>query len=1575
MAVGQLGGLIVTLGLDAVQFFTGLSKSEVQAKKFADRLEKDINKGLKLAKQGFTVVTTAALAAGVAFDQLVKHTGDLKDLEEVTGVAAETLGSYSTAAAVANTTTADVGASLNKLEKNLTGVDDESKAAGAAMKALGLDIKEFKNLKPEERVDALAKAFGNFADSPEKAAVAIALMGKAGAQMLPFLKEIEGGLGRQRILTQAQIEAADAYSDRQKALTATLSQYAQVIAVEALPAVELIIKTAADVVKALVGIDDKTDDLTRDKKLKEFGKDVGEAALLAAKGLGILAESLAFVTKVGYAFSQSAAVVIADLEAMQAAKAAPKSRGFLSGLAETGLSPEEVKQRNQALDDAVKKREETIQRANKAYRAAFIDSQTPFTDALAEAEKRFRAGPGGGGQGQLFSDRAYQAAQDRLNKAKPKLKFEGAADKGANAEAERLARAQFESALKQQERLIKLEQDLAQDRTARLRGQLEDEQIGFREYYSERVRIADEANQKIAEAQLKQIDAAEKYKNQPGLKEDERLAREERYQDLLAKRADSERAAGRTRDDSLREGRKALRDYEDSVDDLHASILEMSGDLEAAARIRFTQQNRSLRTALEFEGNAPALKELDAREKQELSLARLTRAQTDYSFIVERLGIEQARIDLATQRGAQTTLDGINAKAQAALRYSAVLEAQLEVQRLAAQDLTGPARTKAELDIARLEVEIDALKISANDLENTLRTSFAGSFAQHLDAAINRTESLGKAFKGVVRDITDSVTKLATNNIGEALFGSTGLLGRAPGFIAGLFGGGAGEGLGGILKGIGSAVGGEAPEQLAGPTDGSSGGFVDKLLTSLGFGAGKDPGEAVGKLATQAVKTATSTSALDAALVAGSAGATGALTGLTAAATAAAAALSSVAFGKGGGDILSGLQGGLESGGGDLLSGLFDNFAGFFAEGGSVAAAAPAVVGERGAEAFVPNAAAAGTSLDGSRIIGDKGPSIFRPPAAGTIIPHERVAAHLVERAAKVKERAEKIAKPAIINKIDKATESIANVSNKYSTLRNDSRATSYGDRTTMYGDTRSTKHGDVRYGNSVRNLDIVNNAMSFERVANAYNTATRHGDIATRLINSATRYGDIANLSNAVTNLGDVANISRVSNRSGDVANRYNSVVNGDVSNKYSNVLHGGDIAHKSSNVFGGNVSKYSSVVGDNFSNRYSNVVGGNASTRYNIAGNVSSKNSNVFGGDVSTRYSNVFGGSVSNKHSSTTAGDVANYSNVLGGAVSTRYTHTAGDNVSKYSNVFGGNVFGGNVSKYSNINAQRFGDVSNVSRSTSYGGDVSNRFGDTRTANVSRLTQYGDTASTYNDSRATRYGDVARVSRITNFGDVSNKFSADKAITNVARLTSYGDVSNTRNDARSTLYGDVATSQHRAVRYGDRSERHGDHLFNNVLNNAVEYGGDVSNVSRSSAIAYGDIDRSVKRGDDIAMMQRFANISSDIKNTQVSQLLSRDVDMNTLAYMLRNFGGHFAEGGVTAAGKPIIVGEHGPEIFQPFAAGRIVPNDELGAFSGGDVTNILNVVVRGDATKSTADQIALRSAAALRNVTQKDG
>jgi hypothetical protein len=240
--------------------------------------EKDLKRAADLGSQfasatvaGFTAIASGAASAVVAFDQLVKSAGNFQDLAEQIGSSAEGLASLAVSASVGGTSMDEVAAFATKLTKNLTGVDDESSKAGAALKALGLDIGELKDADPADQLERIAKALDGFQDGTGKTAVMEALA-KGGAKLLPFLKELSSEGGRQIILTQQMIEQADAYSDAQARSRAKLGLYAQALATEAIPALTAFQNALTDTAKEMMGVRDGATTLKANDGVREFAK-------------------------------------------------------------------------------------------------------------------------------------------------------------------------------------------------------------------------------------------------------------------------------------------------------------------------------------------------------------------------------------------------------------------------------------------------------------------------------------------------------------------------------------------------------------------------------------------------------------------------------------------------------------------------------------------------------------------------------------------------------------------------------------------------------------------------------------------------------------------------------------------------------------------------------------------------------------------------------------------------------------------------------------------------------------------------------------------------------------------------------------------------------------------------------------------------------------------------------------------------------------------------------------------------------------------------------------------------------
>lgn len=161
------------------------------------------------------VATTAliALAAAVVAIGIVWKTirwgeqfGDMAEkLEQLSarlGMSAREVSQWSALAKTAGMSTDAFAASGQRLERAMYMAANGGKAQARAFQQLGIDITSIKT--PSEAFLQIADKFKDMEDGPKKTALAMQLMGRAGANMIPILNQ-----GREAI--QAQFETAEKY--------------------------------------------------------------------------------------------------------------------------------------------------------------------------------------------------------------------------------------------------------------------------------------------------------------------------------------------------------------------------------------------------------------------------------------------------------------------------------------------------------------------------------------------------------------------------------------------------------------------------------------------------------------------------------------------------------------------------------------------------------------------------------------------------------------------------------------------------------------------------------------------------------------------------------------------------------------------------------------------------------------------------------------------------------------------------------------------------------------------------------------------------------------------------------------------------------------------------------------------------------------------------------------------------------------------------------------------------------------------------------------------------------------------
>jgi hypothetical protein len=239
----NLGSLVVSLGLDAGEFTRGLSKSEYQAQQFARKLQV----GMEAARVAAIGSLTAIVGAALVLDRQLQSIAGFQDLADKIGDSAQEVASLKLAADLSGVSLENVASASVKLTTALSKMDEEGSGAGKALEAIGLKIEDFKRLSPVAQIDAVAKSMADFEDGASKTAVAVALFGKSGADLIPLLNDLAEEGKRQISLTGEQIKAADDYSKSVARLTSEVQTMVAVTAADAAPAMSGMVQILRDV--------------------------------------------------------------------------------------------------------------------------------------------------------------------------------------------------------------------------------------------------------------------------------------------------------------------------------------------------------------------------------------------------------------------------------------------------------------------------------------------------------------------------------------------------------------------------------------------------------------------------------------------------------------------------------------------------------------------------------------------------------------------------------------------------------------------------------------------------------------------------------------------------------------------------------------------------------------------------------------------------------------------------------------------------------------------------------------------------------------------------------------------------------------------------------------------------------------------------------------------------------------------------------------------------------------------------------------------------------------------------------
>jgi hypothetical protein len=203
--VDKMSGPLATLTKNVSDFAKGIAdgaKEELLLAKNGDEAAKsqnnlktslmDVGKALLGLKIGKEIMD--------AFGRSMSAADKLDDMAGKTGIASDKLKAYAHAAEMSDTSLETMVQGMNKLGRAMAMSEEETTKQAAAFSALGISNKNADgSLKSsEETFGAIADKFKDLKDGPEKAALAFAMFGQAGKDLIPMLNRGSAGIAELR---------------------------------------------------------------------------------------------------------------------------------------------------------------------------------------------------------------------------------------------------------------------------------------------------------------------------------------------------------------------------------------------------------------------------------------------------------------------------------------------------------------------------------------------------------------------------------------------------------------------------------------------------------------------------------------------------------------------------------------------------------------------------------------------------------------------------------------------------------------------------------------------------------------------------------------------------------------------------------------------------------------------------------------------------------------------------------------------------------------------------------------------------------------------------------------------------------------------------------------------------------------------------------------------------------------------------------------------------------------------------------------------------------------------------------
>lgn len=324
---------------------------------------------------------------------MIDQAGRIDDLSKRLNTTAESVQRIGYAAEQAGAGIEVTAKGLTTLQRNLAEVERGSTSFDDSAKSLGINLKEIKDLAPEQQLVEIARGYANSTDKGQALASVMQLMGKSGAELAPLLSEgpeaLAEAMDAAQVATEGEIQTLARMGDQLDRLKSFGIKAAGTL----VTGVRSIGAYASYGVDSLMGFGDKDsrdDKLTKDldriingDREAEAAKKTVEAAQEAAEEFQRAAEDRKKLEEEIAKLEEDAAMKRLSIE-QQIAKLKEEQREAETKSYESGGSDLEAKKQELEITKQIQELEKQRDDAKRAE----ADELAALSQSLAEAAKR-----------------------------------------------------------------------------------------------------------------------------------------------------------------------------------------------------------------------------------------------------------------------------------------------------------------------------------------------------------------------------------------------------------------------------------------------------------------------------------------------------------------------------------------------------------------------------------------------------------------------------------------------------------------------------------------------------------------------------------------------------------------------------------------------------------------------------------------------------------------------------------------------------------------------------------------------------------------------------------------------------------------------------------------------------------------------------------------------------------------------------------------------------------------------------------------------------------------------------------